>query len=834
VRRWAERPGSRLVYNEGMGSSGPAQSRGEGRQGESDSRYRELLDSLALTVFEFDLQGRLTFVNQAGFARFGYTEEDLASGLSVLDMVVAEERDHLRANIMRRLASGDAEGYPYRARRRDGTTFPTLVHASVVTRAGRPDGMRGYLVDITERVRMEDALRRRMEFERLIMTISTRLVSASEPHGLDAHINEALADIGRFLEVDRSYVFLFSPDGALMDNTHEWVSNGATTERANLQRIPAEGVFPWFTRRLREQHAVVVPDVAALPAEAAGERAEFEREGIRSLICVAMLHDGRLGGFLGLDAVSRPRGWSEEEVSLLRVVGEILMGAIVRRRAELALQGSERKYRALVETTATGFVITDAAGHVLDGNAEYVRMTGHRSLSEILGRALVEWTAPHDRARNAEAVRLCVERGFIRNLQVDYVHADGTVVPLLINATVTEVEGQLQIVSIIRDMTERIRLEAELLRSEKLRSVGVLAGGIAHDFNNILTAILGNVSLLQAILRADTGAGEHLDEIERATQRARELTRQLLTFSRGGEPVRKIFPPEALVRESATLALRGRASACEFRIAPGLPLVNADEGQIGQVVRNLVLNASQAMNGGGVVVVEVEDRVLSDNEVQVLPAGVYIVVTVRDTGAGIPDEILPRIFDPYFTTKSEGRGLGLAVSHSIVAGHAGAIVVQSQVGQGTAFTVYLPATIGGEAASRTPPPGIVKGRGRVLVMDDEASVRQVVGKMLSLLGYEAAFARDGREALDVWQQACLAGCPFDLAIMDLTVPGGMGGREAMRGLLALDPSAKGVVSSGYSDDPVMASFRDYGFADVLAKPYRVADLSRVLAALLGA
>ena len=287
------------------------------------------------------------------------------------------------------------------------------------------------------------------------------------------------------------------------------------------------------------------------------------------------------------------------------------------------------------------------------------------------------------------------------------------------------------------------------------------------------------------------------------------------------------------MRESATLALRGRASACEVRAASALAPVNGDEGQIGQVIRNLVINASQAMDGGGTVMIGVENRWLRDHKVQVLPAGAYIAITVADTGSGIHEADLPRIFDPYFTTKSEGRGLGLAVSHSIVASHDGAITVQSQPGRGTAFTVCLPAATDREATVRTPPPILKPGRGRVLIMDDEESVRQVAGKMLSMLGYEVAFARDGREALEAWRRARQESRPFDLAIMDLTVPGGMGGREAMRNLLAMDPAARAIVSSGYSDDPVMASFREHGFSDVLAKPYRVADLSRVLSALLG-
>jgi PAS domain S-box-containing protein len=794
-----------------------------------EARYRDLLDRLPETVFEFDLDGRFVYVNRTGLSAFGYTEDDLARGLSVLEMVVPQERVRLRANMARRMAGGKPEGLSYTALRKDGTTFPALVHASVLYRDGHPAGMQGQLIDISERVRGEDDLRRRIALEQIIMRTSNRMVAALAPDELDTCIHQALEEIGRFLAVDRSYVFLFSADGTHMDNTHEWAAEGVSRERPQLQQVPVEQAFPWFNRELRRQHVVPVPSVTELPEEARSEREEFQREGIQSLLCVAMVHRNNLGGFLGLDAVRGQRTFSDDEVALLRVVGAMFMGAIERQRAERALQESEHKYKTLVETTATGFVIIDDRGRVLDANAEYVRMTGRRSLSDIRGHDVLEWTAKHDVERNRRAVDTCLGKGFIRDLQVDYVRPDESIVPVLINATVVDIADKRQIITIIRDMSDRKRLEEEILRSEKLRSVGVLAGGIAHDFNNILTAILGSVSLLQAILHADTQALEHLDEVEKASRRARDLTRQLLTFSRGGEPIKRPFAADPLIRESVTLALRGRASAAEFDLEPELPPIDGDEGQVAQVIRNLVINASQAMEGGGTVHITARACTLRDDDVHGLSSGRFVVITVRDQGLGIPEEHRSRIFDPYFTTKRDGRGLGLAVSHSIVSGHGGAIVVKSQKGQGSAFIVYLP---GAKDSYMTPAPvasPLAQGTGRVLVMDDEEAVRQVAGKILAMLGYQVSFARDGREAVAVWEQAATAGTPFDAVIMDLTVPGGMGGLEAMRALLARDPTAKGIVSSGYSQDPVMANHRAFGFREVLVKPYSVVEVSRAIA-----
>jgi signal transduction histidine kinase/ActR/RegA family two-component response regulator len=429
-------------------------------------------------------------------------------------------------------------------------------------------------------------------------------------------------------------------------------------------------------------------------------------------------------------------------------------------------------------------------------------------------------------------VRACAANGHLSDLQIDYRHADGTLVPVLINASVSEVDGKRRLVALVRDISDRKRLEEELLRAEKLRSVGVLAGGIAHDFNNILTAILGNITLMQTVLSGDEQGREHLDEIEKATQRARELTRQLLTFSRGGEPVRRPFEPEGIIRESVALAMRGRANACEVRMPTSLPSVYGDEGQIGQVIRNLVINASQAMDDGGIITLSAEKRTVKADEVPSLAAGDYLALSVADHGSGIPEEIRSRIFDPYFTTKREGRGLGLAVCHSIMAGHGGTITLASRVGDGATFTAYLPVSVEGTpipAARATP---IVRGQGRVLIMDDEEVVRRVASKIVSTLGYEVAAATDGRDAIEQWQRAHEQGSPFDVVIMDLTVPGGVGGREAIRELLALDPKAKAIVSSGYSDNPVMANYREYGFCDVLGKPYSVADVSRTLSSVL--
>ena len=382
------------------------------------------------------------------------------------------------------------------------------------------------------------------------------------------------------------------------------------------------------------------------------------------------------------------------------------------------------------------------------------------------------------------------------------------------------------------EIRQRERMETELSRVQKLESLGLLAGGIAHDFNNLLGAIMGNVSLAMLDVDPANPAYQQLANAERASLRAQDLTRQLLTFSRGGAPVKRPVSLAAVVSEAAGFSLRGSRVLHEIAIPGDLWAIEADEGQIMQVLNNVLINADQAMPAGGIIWISARNVTIRAGEVPPLVAGRYVQLTVRDRGTGIPKEHLPRIFDPYFTTKQKGSGLGLAASFSIIRRHDGHIVVESELGIGTAFHIYLPAT-DAQVAPVSRPERFVPGTGRVLVMDDEEDMRRTTGDMLLRIGYTVEFAGDGAAALHRYEEELRAGRPYDAVIMDLTVPGGMGGREAMQRLLEIDAEARGIVSSGYSEDPVMADYRAYGFRDMVSKPYRLRQLSEVLARVIG-
>jgi nitrogen-specific signal transduction histidine kinase/CheY-like chemotaxis protein len=380
----------------------------------------------------------------------------------------------------------------------------------------------------------------------------------------------------------------------------------------------------------------------------------------------------------------------------------------------------------------------------------------------------------------------------------------------------------------MEDITEFKIMEDELIRVQKLESLGVLAGGIAHDFNNLLTAIMGNIEMARRHLRPDDKPYTRLAEAERAAVRARDLAQQLLTFSRGGAPVRQTVVMGQVINDAAALAVRGANISCTCDLPADLWPVHGDEGQLAQVMSNLIINACQAMPNGGIIRISGENMTVDSTGDRALRPGRYVVISLSDTGSGIPAEHLPRIFDPYFTSRKTGSGLGLATVHSIIKRHGGAVRVESEVGKGTTFRIYLPASSGVVFTPDTSGCLTVPGRGRVLVMDDENIIRDVAGEMLRELGYDVATAANGEETISLYSAAMEEGTPFNAVILDLTVQNGMGGKQTMERLLKIDPAARGVVSSGYSNDPVMADYRSYGFRAVVSKPYKVDDLCRTV------
>ncbi len=576
-----------------------------------------------------------------------------------------------------------------------------------------------------------------------------------------------------------------------------------------------------------------------------------EREEMNAR-CRAAMERG-LPGYEQIFHIVQPDGsrlWIRESVSISPLGGKrfSLVGVAVditaTRSAEEALATEKERLAVTLRAMNEAVITTDTMGCIQFMNPAAAALL-ECSAQEGVGRP-VQQVCRLENSRTGAPTELPVARVARGDIVADLpAHTrlvgrsgrtrvvEGCCAP--IHAADSKVTGA---VIVLRDVTEQDRLEQELVRATRLESVGVLAGGIAHDFNNILTAVMGNLALAQLDIPAENPALTSLRSAEKAALRARDLTQQLLTFAKGGDPVRAAIQLDTVVREMAGFALHGSSIKAHYDLAPDLWAADADKGQIGRVVQNLVINAVQAMPKGGSL------RIMARNDPQAhldqpgLAAGNYIQIAISDSGVGIDPENLSRIFDPYFTTKQTGTGLGLAAVYSIIRKHHGHIEVESRMGEGTTFRFWLPAlnSVIGKRDTQTPWSNAPAPRftGKVLFMDDEQIIREMAASLLVRFGLDVDCAADGAEAVEKYREAVQAGRRHVLVIMDLTVPGGMGGLAALGKLREIDPEVKVVVSSGYSSDPVLANFRQHGFQAVMAKPYEVGEVARVLRELLPA
>ena len=506
-----------------------------------------------------------------------------------------------------------------------------------------------------------------------------------------------------------------------------------------------------------------------------------------------------------------------------------------RKEAEEILSSERERLAVTLRCIGDGVITTDIEGKVVLMNKVSEALTGW-SQEQANGRPIAEVLHLIDEASRTvqdNPVEVLLKSGKTIDIpdHTLLVSRDGQerLIADSVSPIVDRKSNIIGTVLVFRDVTEKRNFEEKLLKTEKIESLGVLAGGIAHDFNNLLNAIMGNIDL--AIMDLDPGDRicESLSRAEKAVLRAKDLTQQLLTFSKGGAPIKKAASISELIRDSADFAIRGSNAKCSFDLPEDLWKVEIDLGQMSQVINNVVLNGIHAMPGGGQIFIRAENIVIGCAGPE-LKQGRYVKVTIKDTGGGILKEHLPRIFEPYFTTKHTGSGLGLATTYSIIKRHEGHIDVASDIGKGTTFSIFLPALSGKPALNPLPAekPSSKKGKGRVLLMDDDDMVRTTTTEMLKRIGFEVVGAAEGNETLEKYETARNAGEPFDAVILDLTIPGGLGGKETILKLRQFDPGVKAIVSSGYSSDSIMANYLQYGFLGVLTKPYQTKDLSSVL------
>jgi PAS domain S-box-containing protein len=509
-----------------------------------------------------------------------------------------------------------------------------------------------------------------------------------------------------------------------------------------------------------------------------------------------------------------------------------------RKRAEETIRKSEEQYRRLVENLEERHFIYV---HNPDGVFTYISS----SVEHMLGYTPEEFCTHYTRYLTDSPVNKDVIQHTNLSIQgvkqppypVEIYHKDGSIrwIEVAESPLFNESGAVIGVQGIANDITERHLLQQEQLKTEKLEAIGILAGGIAHDFNNLLQGIFGYISMAKMTFDQREKALSMLGQAEQALHMSVNLTSQLLTFSKGGKPVRKKLVLRPVIESAVTFALSGSRVNYDLDIDAKLRTVEADEGQVGQVIQNIVLNAEQAMPMGGTVMVTARN-VYSPGQASPLrlAKGNYVEICIRDSGIGIPAEYLPRIFDPYFTTKERGSGLGLATCYSIIRNHDGTIRVTSEVGKGSTLSIYLPAAEAEAENAKTPMLLTASDvrKGRILVMDDEEMLRNIARDMIQVLGHEVEFAMDGVEAIEKYREAWVSGKRFDIVILDLTVRGGMGGEETFRKLISLDPEVKAIVSSGYAESSVLSQYRTSGFKACLAKPYGMEALRNTLNGLL--
>ncbi|MDW7649746.1 MAG: ATP-binding protein [Bacillota bacterium] len=545
---------------------------------------------------------------------------------------------------------------------------------------------------------------------------------------------------------------------------------------------------------------------------------------IENIMFIPLIHDGKVTGLLGL--ANKPGGFAECDAEVGTAFGRFASVALHNKMMTERLTESEEQYRSLVEVIPEAiFVVSDKI--IIFANSAAATLLGAESAAELINRPLPDIIHPDDLESVRKNAPLIVKQQIPDTpLEIKLVRLDGSAVDVEFRPTSFTYEGKPTVLVIARDVTQQKSLEQENLNATKLEAVSILAGGVAHDFNNLLTVVLGNLSIAKMYAAKDAPLFTKLAEIERAALQTKELTHQLLAFTKDQTLQKKTVYIEELLGETIPFLLRGTNIKVRFNFTDGLPAVDIDSGQISQMINNLVINAIQAMPNGGTITVEAAPSSGLVN-VPLEPDG-YVKITFKDEGCGIPKAHLPRLFEPFFTTKAEGNGLGLATSYNIIKKHGGHLTVDSAVGIGTVFSVYLPASAQTEVEQEKAEEDLMSGKGKVLVMDDEKGVRKILTEMLELLGFDVECAATGEEAVFHYQLEEERGDGFDFVILDMTVRGGMGGEKTLRKLQAINPQVKALIASGYANADLLTDYEKHGFWGFVSKPFKLQELSNVL------
>ncbi|MBN1694337.1 PAS domain S-box protein [candidate division WOR-3 bacterium] len=736
---------------------------------DSEQLYKILVDTAPYAVTVTDLKGEVTFTSDRALEIYGYETLEEVLGKSAFIFIAPFDRKRAKANMKKTLEKGIVRNLEYTLLRKDGSSFIGEMNASLIKDdKGQPQAFVAITRDITERKENEKKLKEKEAY------------------------NFAL--------------FNYSPVETIVVDRKGRVTKSNLAKRRSGDRIPEIGNIMYKDYGARHEKNMYAELMKCIKTGKNKEFPQMKYEDKYLSISIAPFSEGAI----------------------------IISQDITKRiKAEKALKQNEQRFRLIVETMPSLLVITDKEGKNLYVSPNCEEITGYSK--KELENNFIWWVHEDDLGRAKKVFdKSYKEHTDGRNFEYKAVKKDGKIwYASSAWEPIIDEKGTFQgmILQTI-DISDKKIMEQEIAKAQKLESIGILAGGIAHDFNNFLTGIIGNISLAKLKTDPKDEIFEILTESEKAAHSAKSLTQQLLTFSKGGVPIKEKTDIKELIKESAKFAIVGSNVNCEFDFPEDLWEVIIDRAQMNQVVNNIILNAVEAIQEEGTITIKAENTEIEKRTKIPLKKGKYVKITVNDTGTGIPDNNIPYIFDPFFTTKQRGSGLGLATVFSIIKKHNGFINVESEVGKGTSFYIYLPASLEVKKEKKQEEEKILKCSGKVLIMDDKSFIRKSAERALNLYGFDVSGAEDGEEALNLYKEAMDEGRPYDVVILDLTIPGAMGGLRALNELRKINPKVKAIVSSGYSDDPVMSDHEKFGFNAIIKKPYEYHELSETVKKLL--
>jgi PAS domain S-box-containing protein len=792
----------------------------------SEAKYRRLYNETPVLMHSIDRNANIVDVNDHWLKVMGYERSEVV-GRKATDFYTEASKkyaiDVIQPAFFR---DGFAEDVAYQFVKKNGEVVDVLLSATSERDAsGNVVRSQAVIVDVTETKRLEARTKKYADDLQRLLSVTRDMAATADISRLYRVAIQTARDL---LQFDFSTVMLLSDDGkglTIMDTIgfpasligeYRLVEGQGLSTHVVVSREP-DAVVDFLS-----EGRFIVPPVV-------------HQHNIRSALCVPMMLKGQVFGVLIGHTLAK-REFSYEDVSLYQSIGNQAAVAITNAMNQQALHENQARLDLAVQAAHMGvwrFEIKENKRHfdVLACQLLGIDPPSFSGSADEFFRVV----HPDDREHVKAALARTMKQSIPYEQEYRVVRSDNSTRSIASRGSLLRDEAgePVRINGVLWDITDQRLLEEERLKTQKLESLGTLAGGIAHDFNNLLQGVFGYISMAKMTFEQKERSLAMLEQAEKSLHQSVNLTAQLLTFSKGGAPIKKVISLMPVIEDAVKFSLSGSRTAFVLSVPEDLRPVEADAGQIGQVIQNIALNADQAMPLGGQI--DVTARNVSAADVAGLPNGLasdLVEISVRDHGLGVPAEHLTRIFDPYFTTKEKGSGLGLATSHSIIRKHGGALTVSSELGKGSVFTLYLPAA----AAEPEQTPGMAASgshrRCNVLLMDDDPVVRNVAGALLGELGHEAAFAENGEIAIAKYLAAREAGRPFDVVILDLTIRGGMGGAETVKKLRAIDPGVKAIVSSGYSEDSAASAFGEKGFRASLNKPYTVENLRDVLSKVM--